>query len=308
MTVVLGVDGGGSKTEAVVVDVDGERSGTGRAAGSNWETAGLAGAVAQIVAAADEALAACGCTRGEIGAAVFGLAGIDWPGDVAPMTGALRAAGLGGRIAVVNDARIALRAGRPDDVGIVSNVGTGTVTAGRSPDGRWVRTMAVGWGEPSGASSLVRDALHAVAAEHHGVGPATALTPAFLAATVSAGVSELFEAVSRGRWRPHPGLAPLVDDAAADGDDVAISLLTESGRRHGAMVVGVARRLGLADHDVRVACTGSRHRFAPTVFRAAFDDAIRQEYAGASIERTTTSPVQGAIDLAIDLDRGVWGP
>ena len=52
---------------------------------------------------------------------------------------------------VCNDSRIALRAGCSKPWGIVSSVGTGSVTAGVNREGRWFRTMAVGWGEPSGS-------------------------------------------------------------------------------------------------------------------------------------------------------------
>ena len=51
MTLVLGVDGGGRKTYAVVADEHGEVLGTGQAGASNWEIAGADGARAAIASA-----------------------------------------------------------------------------------------------------------------------------------------------------------------------------------------------------------------------------------------------------------------
>ena len=44
MTIVLGVDGGGSKTHAVIVDEQGQLLGFATNGPSNWETVGLRGA------------------------------------------------------------------------------------------------------------------------------------------------------------------------------------------------------------------------------------------------------------------------
>ena len=86
---VLGVDGGATKTDAVVMAVDGRILGSGRGGSSNWESVGLADAVNAIVLAVDGALAEAGHTRREVAAAVFALAGVDWPADHVRLAGAL---------------------------------------------------------------------------------------------------------------------------------------------------------------------------------------------------------------------------
>ncbi len=86
---VLGVDGGATKTDAVVMAVDGRILGSGRGGSSNWESVGLADAVNAIVVAVDGALAQAGHTRREVAAAVFALAGVDWPADHVRLAAAL---------------------------------------------------------------------------------------------------------------------------------------------------------------------------------------------------------------------------
>jgi N-acetylglucosamine kinase-like BadF-type ATPase len=56
--VVVGVDGGGTKTEAVIADERGAFLGLGRSGPSNWEDVGLGGAGASFRVAVGEALAA----------------------------------------------------------------------------------------------------------------------------------------------------------------------------------------------------------------------------------------------------------
>jgi N-acetylglucosamine kinase-like BadF-type ATPase len=59
----------------------------------------------------DEALTAAGRRRSDVVASVFGLAGVDWDSDVGLVEQALDALALPGERLVVNDSRIALRAG-----------------------------------------------------------------------------------------------------------------------------------------------------------------------------------------------------
>ena len=144
MTTVLGVDGGGRKTYAVVVDAFGTLLGAGTAGPSNWEMAGVDVARDAITEAADGALADAGIARAAIDASVFGLAGVDWPSDVDRLLAAIGPLGLGGPCRILNDAFVALRAGTVQPWGVVVVAGTGTVAAGRSPAGDEFRTLGEG--------------------------------------------------------------------------------------------------------------------------------------------------------------------
>jgi N-acetylglucosamine kinase-like BadF-type ATPase len=160
--------------------------------------------------------------------------------------------------------------------------------------------MAVGWGEPVGAGGLVREALHAIAAHHQGVGPATVLTAAFLEASRFASVDAMFEALSRRQWRLDPALAPVVDLAAQAGDACAVEILTDSGRRHAEMAVAAAARVGLADDRFELVLAGSVHAAAPTAFAEAFAATVRAGSPGAVPTPLTRAPALGAVQLALD--------
>ena len=238
--IVLGVDGGATKTDAVVVDGDGRVLGVGASTGSNWELVGLEGALTAVRDAVGGALQGASSTLAAVDAAAFALAGCDWPSDHERLTGALAPLGVRGAVTIVNDTVGALRAGTDDAFGIASVAGTGGSTTGRNRDGATVRTLAITWGEGSGASGIVREALHAMARAYHAQTPPTRLTDAWCAELGYADAPALFEALSRHDYRAaSPALCPLVTSCARDGDDAAMRVVREAGAQHGADVVGV---------------------------------------------------------------------
>ena len=296
---VVGVDGGGTKTDVVVADLHGAELAATQTTGTNHEGIGTERVVATLREAIDGLLGGLGASSADVVVAVFGLAGIDWASDVDLVGGALRGLGLGGEMLVVNDSEVALRAGCSEPWGIVSSVGTGTVTAGVNRRGERFRTMAIGWGEPSGSSSIVSASLHAVAAAHHGTGPATALTDVLLEALGFESVPALFEALTRGRTRIGAGWAPLLDRAVEAGDEVAIGVLGRAAERHADMVGGVARHLGMEHDEFDLVMSGGVHR-ANARFAELFRGHVRSQCPGARPVMLGVKPVRGAVQLALD--------
>ena len=142
--VLVGVDGGGTKTDVVVTDLTGRELAGTTTSGTNHENVGVQAVADTLQAAITELLDDVGVRPAEVSMSVFGLAGADWDSDERTLTAALGQIGLGGVIRVVNDSAIALRAGCSAPWGIVSSVGTGTVTAGVNRSGERFRTMEIG--------------------------------------------------------------------------------------------------------------------------------------------------------------------
>ncbi len=138
MSWALAVDGGNTKTLAVVADTEGRTRGAGRGGGSDIHNAPTpAVAIAAIEAAVRQALAAAGVAPEAVGAAAFSLAGADWPEDFTLLETALRERiGLPSAPLVVNDAIGALRTGSPDWTGVAVVSGTYNAVGARHPDGR----------------------------------------------------------------------------------------------------------------------------------------------------------------------------
>ena len=298
--VVLGVDGGGTKTDVVVADLTGAVLASVSTTGTNHESIGVEQMTAVLAAAIDEALAGSGASRSEVVAAVFGLAGVDWPSDVVLVDAAIATLGLSGVRSVCNDSRIALRAGCSQPWGVVSVIGTGSVTAGVNRSGEWFRTMAVGWGEPSGASTLVRESLHAIAAEYHRTAPATSLTDTYLHALDQADVPSMFEAITRGRVHVGSRWAPLTTQAAEDGDAVARTIVATMAAQQAEMVIGVARHLELIDDEFELVTSGGVHA-GSGLFSRTFADTVAADCRGATIVPLVERPAVGAVALALEL-------
>ena len=243
---VVGVDGGGSKTLAVAMAADGGLVGEGAGGPANINTVGVEAAVANIVAAVRAA------TGGRRALAVhFGLAGADREEDVAALRPPLAAAGLGDTLSFSHDAAVALAAGTVGGPGAVVIAGTGSIAYGQDPDGRSAR--AGGWGylvgDEGSGWTMAREAMAAALRDLDGRGPATALTRAVLGFL---GVDGPGGIVARLHGRgatpvPRHELVPLagaVLTAASDGDGVAAAILARAASDLADLLHAVLRRLG----------------------------------------------------------------
>ena len=297
---VIGVDGGATKTDAVVMGADGRVLGGGRAGGSNWENVGLDGAVNAITRAVDAALEEAGRARDESAVSVFALAGVDWPADQRRFTQALGLLAPGGTHFVTNDAFAALRAGISGQAGCVSSAGTGAVAAGRNEAGETARTMAEGFGELGGAGDIVERAIWACARMREASGPGTALADALCAALAVRDLDSLFEGIKRDGLAVGADLAPLVLDVAARGDDVAYRLLEEQGRSLADEVLGVARRLDMLETPFELVIAGSVHLAGSAPLDTAFGGRVAEDAPGAQIIPLRERAVIGAARLALE--------
>ena len=133
---VVGVDGGTTKTIALVADDQGHILGAGRGGNSNWSGPDVEIPMAVVIAAVQEALRQAKLSGDDVAMGVFTLAGADWPEDHERRQAVLERAGIARRVVVKNDSFGGLRAGtrRPYGVGVAA--GTGTNTAVITPDGR----------------------------------------------------------------------------------------------------------------------------------------------------------------------------
>jgi len=131
--IVLGVDGGGTKTRAVVVGARRRVLGEGEAGPSNPLRVGVNEAAHAVREAAERACAEAGVRRIEVVAAEVGLAGVKRADIRERMRAALSELGIKS-IEVVTDADIALYGATEGKPGLVIIAGTGSQTATLS---RW---------------------------------------------------------------------------------------------------------------------------------------------------------------------------
>lgn len=281
MGAVLGVEGGGSHTHAVVADRSGAVLGTAASRDcSNWEDVGIEAAGAAIKSCVRAALTSAGATAQAIEASVFALAGVDFPIDEMRLGGVPEALGLGGPTSIVNDSFAALRAGTDRPFGVVIAAGTGSIVAGRSPGGETFRTLGLGpmFGDSGSASEVSEAAVTAVAEAYIRRGQETELSSLLCDAAGAGSVVEFLEAAGRGRI-DSSAFAPLVVQAAERGDAVATAIMRSAGETLGASAAHVVYVLGMEElefelvlaggllrsgsHDLLDGVTSTVRRFAP---------------------------------------------
>ena len=307
MTNVLGMDGGGRKTYAVLTDENGAMRGAGESGASNWEIAGIEGAAGALVTAASEALEAAGISPDGVATVVLGLAGFDWPSDEARLTELASPIAPGAPRKIVNDAFIALRAGATESWGIAVIAGTGTVAVGRDPVGNEFRTIGEGrtfgdFGDEFDVSEL---AVAAVADQYTGRGPATMLTDMLCERLGESSVEAMLERLARfaPRFRAPElqNLTPMVLAATEAGDLVARTVLERIGEALGEAAGVVARRLNLSNLPVEVVLAGGLFRTPNRYLLDELELGVRRTAPRAEVRLLSSPPVVGAALMAMEL-------
>ncbi len=251
----LGVDGGGSKTLAVIVDKTGCERGRGVAGSSNHEVVGVERAVAAIHEAVGMATTAAHADF-PLTAAWLGLAGVDHPHDVDMLTPAVRS--FAATVRMTNDAELVLSA-LPHQVGVAVISGTGSIALGRDANGTLVRVG--GWGHILGDEGsgfgIGCEALRCAVRAADGRGPATELLDSILRRWQLPAPESLLEYVYPTFDKTAiAALAPLVLALARSGDPMACKIEARAANELALATMTVARRLDFVAGSLPVACGG----------------------------------------------------
>jgi glucosamine kinase len=302
---VIGVDGGGTKTQAAVAARDGRILGQGWGGPSNYHDVGEDAARANLAQAVEAARRAAGVDGAPFGAAFLGVGSIVVEEDRATLRRMAGAISLADQVGVDHDCRIALAGGLSGRPGMVLITGTGSSCYGRTPDGRsW---LAGGWGpvisdEGSGYWLGVQ-ALRAAATAEDGRDPTARRLRDAVRERLE--LDEMRAMMHRmyvvGMSRAEiASLAGLVLEAARAGDPAALRILSAGADLLGEVVEAAARALGLADGPCELAITGGLTN-AGDLYLDPLGRAIRARLPECRITAPERPPVEGACLLALAL-------
>lgn len=305
-TLILGIDGGGSKTAVriVVVEADGTLRviGEGHSGPSNARAVGLAHAEINLNVAVDAAHRMAGTAQDTIDYAVLALAGSSLPDVKAFVENWARRRALAETVDIVHDADPVLAVGAPDGNGIALIVGTGSSAIGRASDGR--RRVTGGWGHWFGDTGsgydLGRRALAAVADAVDGVGPETLLVERMLERLHTDNAREILLRLGRSAdvSREIASLAPVLLGAAADGDAVANAIVEAAAAGAAQLVRATIDKLSLA-RDVPLAIAGGIV-CSNTMYREILLKTLRAEDINPGSVTLVSEPVEGCLLMARD--------
>jgi N-acetylglucosamine kinase-like BadF-type ATPase len=138
MIYALGLDGGGTKTDCVLMDQSQKVVSNGRSGPSNPLRVGFGGALHSICEAADGAIREAGLTTADIAAVCTGLAGASQADAESKMRRLLSQEFPKSIIHVCTDLELTLEAAAHEDA-VVLIAGTGSAAVGRHEDGRVAR-------------------------------------------------------------------------------------------------------------------------------------------------------------------------
>ncbi|MBC7806031.1 MAG: ATPase [Akkermansiaceae bacterium] len=257
--IVIGIDGGGTYTRAVVTDLSGRVLATVRAgAASPNKTVhareNVQGAIRDVVSQAGHTLA-------DVAGLVAGMAGLDSPGDQEWAITFTELPGLNCPRLHVNDAVVAHAGALRSLPGIIAISGTGSIVFGVTESGRYLRNYDFHHYASSAARHLSYDAVYRILA-----GSTQPEDDAFVAQILTywhaANLTELHERGTAGfvadnneRTRLFGEMAPLVSTAALNGVPLARAVCDAA-----IDALGVGIRLvgnGFAGETVSVALIGS---------------------------------------------------
>jgi len=268
VTYYLGVDGGTTRTKAVIGDDAGHIVGSGEGGASNYQVVGLEAAMSGITEAVQGALTAADLSLAQVEHATFGLSGMDLPMHREVLDASLATAFPGLIFDLVNDTWIMLKGGTDKGWGIALVCGGGANACACSSDGAWATLRGLGYesGLRGGGLDMLRDILHYAFLSHDGTGPKTVLEQAalevtgapdydtlqllFLEATQDmAGHGELLQRAL--------GIVPLVFDGATAGDEVCKHILLLQAESLAEGVTGLVHKMGFRHEAVDVVLGGS---------------------------------------------------
>ena len=231
---VIGIDGGGTKTAALLADEKGKTLAEDAGGPSNFQFIGVDQAARVLFSVISQCCQKAGCPISQVKCVVAGLTGAGRPSDQERMQKAFEAHARQsgaefGTLKIESDARIALEGAFEGASGIILIAGTGSIAFGKTTEGDVFRVG--GWGRivgDEGSGFMIgREGLNAVTKELDGRGKKTQLTVIVAEKFGLSSQERIIAEVYRNNF-DLASLAPLVIEAASKHDQECERILNRA--------------------------------------------------------------------------------
>lgn len=301
MRYVLGLDGGGTKTECVLMDESRHVVASSRGGPSNPMRVGFGGALAAVCDAARMAILTAKISSDSVLSICAGLAGTGYPESGRKMRLLLEEEFPGKLVRVCTDMELTLGAAG-EGAAIVLIAGTGSAAIGRDAQGRTGRVGGHGYllGDEGSAYHVgqraVRDSLRHV----ERTGTDTLLGRKILAEIGAPTWADLQSRVYAAPDEVFPRLFPTVLQAAEGGDEIAQTLLNDCAAALAELVGDLAEHLQLQSQKFLLARTGGMLGRS-TYFDTRLDLYLQKAVPLGQFSSLRLSPAEAAAHLALQL-------
>ena len=293
----LGADLGATKTHVLVTTEEGEVVGFGQSGPGNHEVVGYEGFEKNLQIATRQAFSSAGIEVEQLCGAGFGIAGYDWPLQYELISRVIGTLGIQAPIELVNDAVPGIVASASEGWGIAVVAGTGCNCWGWDSTHTRIGHVTGGgltFGEGGGASEMVYKSIQQVAYEYTRRGPATRLSKMYMELTGTKNLEELLSGIMVGKITINASAAPLIFQAAEQGDGVAMGIIDWAGSELGELANAVIRQLDFQTLSFDVVMLGSTFNGGKRLV-----DPMRLKILstapGAHLVRLTQPPVIGSV-------------
>jgi len=258
---VIGVDGGNSKTDYFLFDLQGnfvDHINAGTCSHEQFQ-GGYESAYRVMNENIRNLLARNRLSLDEVAAGAFGLAGADVPSQKENLSRVIEKIGFN-CYAVDNDSFLGVKAGSEKGFGVCSINGSGSSTGGISPTGKRLQVGGVGSelsGDEAGGYYLTRKIFRCVYDSFYRMGPETAMAEPVMKLLEVPGKEHFIECAleaMRKRSLHQPKLMQIMFAAADDGDSAAVGIVDHTAKQLALSTAGCIRNLDFgAEVDIILA-------------------------------------------------------
>ena len=301
MRYVLGFDGGGTKTECVLMGQDHRILAQTRSGPSNPMRVGFGGALASVCEAARTAILSAGIAGEEVTSLCAGLAGTAYSESAQKMKRLIEEEFPGKTVRVCTDLDLTLE-GTGEGAAIVLIAGTGSAAIGRDAQGNVARVGGHGYllGDDGSAYHVGQRAIRGALRYFERTGADTPLGKRILAEMGESSWTELQPRINAGPDEVFPHVFPVVLQAAEANDPAARALLDDSATALADLVKDLAERMQLQSRRFLLARTGGmlgRSQY----FDERLDNFLRKAAPFGQFGALQLSPAEAAAHLALRL-------
>ncbi|NLI90151.1 MAG: N-acetylglucosamine kinase [Epulopiscium sp.] len=260
---IIGVDGGNTKTDYFLFDLEGNFISSIRAGTCSHESLpdSYEGTYNEMKKRINQLLSKENLTLDDIELGVFGLAGLDVPKQKEKLDEVIRKIGFTNFVAE-NDGYLGLKAGSKTGAGICSINGTGTVTTGIDQNGNRLQIGGVGYiaGDDAGGAFITRELLRQVHNALYRCGKDSSLVEPTLKLLGVEDKIYYIQAISelyRARFS-HTPYVKLVFEHADNGDELALEIIDKVAEALARSTAGCINNLNFhKDKKVEIILAGS---------------------------------------------------